>query len=362
MAELVPGVRTIVVLRAGRVGDFLMTLPALAALRAAYPRARLVLVAEEWHAAFLDGRPGPVDEVAVLPPVPGVTLPPDAEPGPAERAARERFTARVRDLRPGLAVQLHGGGRNSGPLLRELGAGVSVGPRTTGAPALDRWIRYEPLQHDVLRALEIVALAGARAQDLRPRVTLTNADERELTAVLDGGVPRDMVVLHPGAADARRRWPAERFAQVGDALAERGLSVVVTGTEAERPVVERVTAAMRRPAVPLAGRLGLGGLTALLGRARLYVGNDTGPRHLAEAVGCPTAAVYWCGNLMTAGPLGRATDRPLVSWTTHCPDCGADAARGKRRCPHDGSFVTDVPVAEVTAAAYDLLDSPVTPR
>ena len=66
--ERVPGVRRIAVLRANAIGDFIFTLPALEALRAAYPQAEIVLLAKKWHAAFLRGRPGPVDRVVAVPP------------------------------------------------------------------------------------------------------------------------------------------------------------------------------------------------------------------------------------------------------------------------------------------------------
>src|SRR6266851_7516846 len=73
----VPGVRRIAVLRANALGDFIFALPALEALRAAYPQAEIVLLAKKWHATFLQGRPGPVDRVVVVPPYPGVS----EEPG-----------------------------------------------------------------------------------------------------------------------------------------------------------------------------------------------------------------------------------------------------------------------------------------
>src|SRR5437588_9553500 len=75
--ERVPGVRKIAVLRANAIGDFIFTLPALEALRAAYPQSEIVLLAKKWHATFLQGRPGPVDRVVTVPPYPSVS----EEPG-----------------------------------------------------------------------------------------------------------------------------------------------------------------------------------------------------------------------------------------------------------------------------------------
>src|SRR5437870_11550402 len=93
----VPGVRRIAVLRANAIGDFILALPALEALRAAYPQAEIVLLAKKWHAAFLANRPGPVDRVAVVPPYggvgeePGFVVDPDVNKAFFKTMAQERF-------------------------------------------------------------------------------------------------------------------------------------------------------------------------------------------------------------------------------------------------------------------------------
>ncbi|WP_240506682.1 glycosyltransferase family 9 protein [Thermoactinospora rubra] len=336
--DALPDVRSIAVLRANAIGDFLLALPALEALRAAYPAARITLLGLAWHRDFLTGRPGPVDEVVALPPDPLA-----APPG-------ERLRARRFDL----AVQLHGGGRESNPFVRKLGARVTAGLCTPDAERLDRWLPYLPYHHETLRYLEVAALVGARTAGLEPRVRVTAADRAEAYRVV-GEVPRGAVAVHPGASDPRRRWPPERFAAVADAL---GRPVVVTGSEAERELVLRTCEAMRAPAIPVAGTLGLGGLAALYQRCDLLVGNDTGPRHLAAAVGTPTVSVYWMVNLINHGPISRARHRPLVSWTPACPVCGAGSLEpAAERCPHDVPWVTDVPVESVLEQAVQLLEA-----
>ena len=148
----------------------------------------------------------------------------------------------------------------------------------------------------------------------------------------------------------------ERFAEVAD---RTGRPVAVTGTREEEHLVTGVVAAMRRPAIPVVGTLGIGALAALYERCDLLIANDTGPRHLAAAVGTPTVAVYWCGNLINAGPLSRTAHRPLISWTTACPRCGAGGvAPGAERGPHDVSWVRDVSVDMVMEQAEDLLTGP----
>jgi ADP-heptose:LPS heptosyltransferase len=348
----VPDVRRIAALRANALGDLLVALPALEAVRAAYPEAELVLLGRRWHQDFLSARPGPVDRVIAMPPLLGVSTPDDVD-APASPPAD--FLAAVRAERFDVALQLHGGGGYSNRFVRCLGARVTAGPRALGAEALDRWFRYEYWQPEVLRYLEVAAMVGAPPVSLQATVAVTEADREEALRAVPP-VQGRLVAIHPGAGDPRRRWPAERFAAVADALAGDGAEIVVTGDAGDGGLVTRVVGEMRRPARPLAGDLSLGGLAALLSRCALVAGNDTGPLHLARAVGTPTVAVYWAGNLLTAGPVGRGRHRTPVSWTVHCPVCGANVI--DERCAHDPSFVAAVGVEAVLEQARDLLKLP----
>ncbi|WP_043634202.1 glycosyltransferase family 9 protein [Nonomuraea candida] len=345
VSGIVGGVRRIAALRANALGDFVLALPALEAIKNAYPDATLTLLGREWHAAFLEGRPGPVDEVIVLPPITGVSTSEGGHEAPAG------LLARLRERRFDLAVQIHGGGRYSNPFVRALGAGLTVGLRTPEAEPLDRWVRYSYFQHEVLRYLEAAALVGGRTDRVEPSVALTARDEAELAAL--GELPAGLVALHPGATDRRRQWPPESFAAAADRL---GRPVVITGSEAERDLVARVAGAMRSPALPVVGALSIGGLAALYARCDLLISNDTGPRHLAAAVGTATVVIYWCGNLINAGPLTRHRHRPLISWTAACPVCGASGLDlDVERCEHDPSWVADVPLDAVVREAEDIM-------
>jgi ADP-heptose:LPS heptosyltransferase len=129
------GVERIAVLRATALGDFVFCIPALLALRAAYPRAEICLLGRPWHASFMRDRPGPVDRVIVVPPSRGVREEPGAAEDPREL---DGFFARMRAERFDVALQMHGGGRWSNPFATRLGARLTVGCRAGDAPALDR--------------------------------------------------------------------------------------------------------------------------------------------------------------------------------------------------------------------------------
>ena len=112
---------------------------------------------------------------------------------------------------------------------------------------------------------------------------------------------------------------------------------------------------MKVEAQNLCGRLSLSGLTGLLSRCYMLVSNDSGPLHLAAAVGTATVGIYWCFNLINAGPITRLRHRPLVSWRLTCPVCGDDRSRAS--CDHRASFVAGIPTEEVAVAALDLFST-----
>src|SRR5690606_25211973 len=151
---------------------------------------------------------------------------------------------------------------NSNPFTKRLGARINVGMRTPDAPEMDRWMPYLFYQPEVIRLLELMRLVGARPSGWETHVEVT---ERDIAAA-HHSLPElrpPYVVLHPGASDLKRRWPYQRFAAVGDSLAESGFQVVVTGTTPERPVVAQVIGAMRHAAVNACERLSLSALTGL---------------------------------------------------------------------------------------------------
>ncbi len=170
--EKFDGVSRIVVLRGGGLGDLIFAIPAMAALKAAYPGATITLLGTPVHEALVAATKGPVDEVQVLPFSEGV------RPGEEDPDELDRFFAEMQERRIDLAVQLHGGGRYSNPFLLRLGARHTVGTRTADAASLERTVPYVYYQHEPLRALEVAGFAGAFPEDLEAR--LTTADSAAL--------------------------------------------------------------------------------------------------------------------------------------------------------------------------------------
>jgi ADP-heptose:LPS heptosyltransferase len=351
-SERVENVRKIAVLRAGGIGDFIFTLPALHALQAAYPEAEITLLGDVWHEEFLSKRPGPPDRAIAVPPSTGVNGPDTGVDEDEEEL--ERFFARMQEERFDLALQMHGGGGYSNPFVRKLGARITAGTRASGAPPLDRYIPYVYYQSEYMRHLEVAGLVGAGAVNLEPRIRVTEEDLSEARQVaLESNDP--LVVVHPSAGDERRRWPPEKFAALGDALARTGARVAVIGVQKDRALVSEVVDTMNRQALNLCGRLSLGGLAGLLSRCAVVVSNDSGPLHLATAVGAATVGIFWGPNFINANPPLRTRHRPALSWRLNCPVCGDTLFDGS--CEHRASIVADIPVEEATGYTQELLAS-----
>lgn len=164
---------------------------------------------------------------------------------------------------------------------------------------LTHWIKdpepAELIRHEVQRQLDLVANVGCTLEDNRmqlqvPQIAIERVQQILNTAGMDLAQP--WVVIHPGATAASRRYPPEQFAIVARTLVERGLQVVFTGTQSEQDLVASIQALMGVPAISLVDQLNLSELAALLSLAPLLIANNTGPVHIAAAVGTPVVDLY----------------------------------------------------------------------
>ncbi|MFW5878534.1 MAG: glycosyltransferase family 9 protein [Myxococcota bacterium] len=343
----------IAVVKGGGLGDLIFALPAMEALHHAFPEAELVLLGAPWALSLFRDRPGVPHRVIPLPPSPGVRDHWEAE---EDQPALENFFAAMQEESFDLALQLHGGGRFSNPFVSRLGARITAGCRTEDATGLDLTIPYVYWQSGTARWMEVVSLVGAPWTALEPALRVFPSDRTAAQAALPA-TDRPLVVLHPGAGDLRRRWPIDRFARIATSLCREGYLLALIGAQEEKDLGSAVMEAAGTTGgllVDLTGALELPALVGLTARASLMIGNDSGPLHLAHAVGTRTVGLYWCGNIVTAAPPTRARHRPLLSWQLRCPSCGSHTVN--ERCEHTDSFVTEISESEVLAAAFDLLD------
>jgi ADP-heptose:LPS heptosyltransferase len=264
---------TIVVLRALGLGDLLTGIPALRGLRAAYPSANIVLAApESLHDLAMHS--GAVDQVL---PTPGLgSLP------------------RLRTP-PDMAVNLHGSGPESIADLRALAPGTLLTHRhkdhsdLAGPP-------WRTDMHEVDRWCGMLEWFGIAC------------DPGDLRITRPSGYPdrSGVVVVHPGAAAAARRWPANRFAEVAAELAGQGDDVVITGNAAERELAHTVAGQAGLPETAvLAGLLDIIDLVALINDCKLLVCGDTGVGHIATATETPSVVLFGPTPPRWWGPRGN---------------------------------------------------------
>jgi lipopolysaccharide heptosyltransferase II len=151
---------------------------------------------------------------------------------------------------------------------------------------------HKLVRHEVQRQLDLAAAAGCTTGNLRLSFRVPEAARCNMQQRL-GEAGRPLVVVHPGASAASRRYPPESYARAIDLLIdETRCEAVFTGDAGEEELVRTVRGAMQRPSRSLVGRLGLGELGALIDAADLLVSNNTGPAHVAAALGTPVVDLY----------------------------------------------------------------------
>ncbi len=251
-------------LRTLKLGDLLVAVPALRALRRAFPEHRIVLAAPGWLSPIVRL----VDAVDELLPTPGLDDPLPLEPGSVD-----------------IAVNLHGNGPESRAVIDALEPRRRIVHRLPDDPvihdeAAPTWVDGMLERERWVRLVSAFGAAG---------------DPDEVRIAVPEAVPpvTGAVVVHVGAFYGSRQWPVDRFAEVARALRADGRRVVVTGDERDRPrAVAVAEAAGLTDDDVLAGRIGLAEFAAVIARAPLVVTADTGAGHLASAYGVPSVVIF----------------------------------------------------------------------
>ncbi|OAB56269.1 hypothetical protein AY600_15205 [Phormidium willei BDU 130791] len=262
----------ILVIKLSAFGDFILSLPALQAIRRAHPTAEITLLTTPAYAGLAEAS-GLFDRIWT-----------DARPAAWRLCAWARLRSRLRGAGFRRVYDLQRNDR-TGLYFRFFAAPKPewVGVLRAGSHCYGD---MRAARHIAEREREQLALAGVAVP--------AQADLDFLDGPLsDFGLPARFALLVPGCAPSRpeKRWPAERYGALARALEARGLRPVLLGTQAEAEALDRVAAACPA-ALDLRGRTSIGQIAALARRATLAVGNDTGPMHVIAAAGCPTLSLF----------------------------------------------------------------------
>ena len=338
------GPERILVVKLDHVGDLILATPALRALRDANPDAVIDVLVSPESAFVLAGNPAVTRTIVYDSPLFHRGPAPNPPSPPLRDVVRDRYTAIV-ELR---------GDWSTLALPFRTGAARRV---DRGTVRLRDWLaRHVPWSdddrpplHEVGVNLEIVGslLGGRRVDPNRAHVEIYSSAEARESALARlrsaGGDPeRPIVCIHPGASRPAKAWSAERFAAVADWIpGHYHAQVVFLGSKAEKETEAAVRAATKgRENIWLTGELTLDEVAALLGIAKLFLGNDGGPAHLAAAAGTSSVVLF--------GPTDPERFGP---WSERAITLRRGVRPGKCR-------VNDIEVDQVTSAIASLLDMP----
>lgn len=331
--ENMSAIKRVCVFRALQIGDMLCAVPAFRALRAGLPQARITLVGLPWAREFANRFQCYIDEFICFPGANGLP-----EQKPAGPDTVEQFYAHMASRRFDLALQMHGDGRVSNEIVLQFGARVTVGfhPKETSYQTGGRFIAYPSGEPEIRRLLRLIITVGlpSRGEYLEFPVTDLEREKAVRWRQLHGLRRNGFICIHPGARAAARRWLPERFAAVGDRMAQRGLRVVITGSAEELELTERVVETMRTASLNVAGELTIGEMAALISDAQLLICNDTGVSHMAAALRVPSVVVFTASSPQRWTPLDATRHRGVLVFAacrpcihTECP-IGHPCAQG----------------------------------
>jgi ADP-heptose:LPS heptosyltransferase len=282
-------VREVLVLRLDRIGDVVMCLPALAALRHALPHARIRLAVGGWSAEV--ARSAPVDEVLVW----SAPWAGRRDEGALGVRALVRRARALRGDAIDLGFDLQGDVR-AAALLRLTNARRRFGYANTGGAwlltdvvPLDETVGWVEQNRRAVRQ----AVGGPDAARPDPLTAEERAAARRLLEEKGVAGRRPLVGIHPSGGRRVKQWDVARWSAVAARLQdEHGACIVITGSPADRPLATALAAALPRPALDLAGVLGPRETMALIGAMDLFLSPDTGPMHMACAVGTASVSVF----------------------------------------------------------------------
>ena len=343
------GARRILLVKPSALGDVVHALPVVATLKRRYPEIPLDWLVEEEAAPLVDGHPSVANFV-----VSGrrrwlrqLRRPADV---PATLREIRVWVKGLRRHRYDVILDLQGLLKSA---LYVVAAGAPVRVGLADAREGARWVLTHrvpvPPQpvHAVDRYLALAAAVDA-PEAVRDFTIPLGSDDLGAARHLLADLPRPRVVLHPAARWGTKLWEVERWRAVAASLAEEGAGIVVTGGPADAAMAAAICDGLRPPPLSLVDRVSLKGLAAVLRSADLMITVDSGPMHIAAALGTPVVALFGPTDPARTGPLGsgRVLRQPLP-----CSPCLQRTCRiaETRRC------MRDLDAAAVLAAARDLL-------
>ena len=286
-------IKRIGIFRALYLGDMLCIIPAVRAVRKAFPSATITLIGLPWAEQFAARFPGYFNNFVGFPGWPGL---PEQE---ARIEAIVPFLKLMRAEQFDLVLQMHGNGYVTNNLCAMWNAKYTVGVRSIFQDIPDKGVYpvSEDDDHEVLRFLKLTDALGISQQGTELEFNFIGDEFRsfkQMWASLSL-TPGNYLCLHPGARDERRRWPADKFVFLADHLCALGHEIVLTGSIQEAKLLDDLQTRISYPVTNIIqrfGNVGLGELAAFIRHSKMLISNDTGVSHIASALKTPSVIIF----------------------------------------------------------------------
>ncbi|MBI3324562.1 MAG: glycosyltransferase family 9 protein [Candidatus Omnitrophica bacterium] len=344
----------IVVIRLDRIGDVVLSTPVIQALREAFPSAFIAMMVRPVCRELVEGNPS-LNEVVLY----------DKDGAHRGWLGGLRFALGLRRFGFDTALVLHPTVR-SHVMVWLAGIPARIGYGRKAGWLLTRRLphrKHEGAKSEAAYALEMLRAVGIEPAQPPPAPLVPIRPEAQARVdawlMQQGIAPGQLAIaVHPAASARSKRWSAERFAEVADRLiAQHQARIVLIAGPRDAGQAQAMERAMRHRAVSAVGQLSLGELACLFVRCRLLIANDSGPVHIAAAVGTPVVAIFGRNQpglgATRWGPVGPG--HTILQKDVGCPTCLAE------RCQINFLCLSALPVEEVYAAACAVLDRPETP-
>ena len=360
-----PHVERILVIRPDHIGDVLLVTPALRLLRQAFPDSEITALVGPWSEAVLADNPH-VDRIRTCR-FPGFDR---NQPQQGLRAYTQlrREAARLRAEEFQLALNLRADFWWGAALAAFAGIPYVWGFNVPEcAPFLTHALPVQPDEHQAaanLRLVRAAATVGSPVGEIGTHLEFdcTHDDAQaaeELLRAANVYADATLVAIHPGSGALIKNWAASGWHTVGNELAQDDhVNFLVSYGPTERDLAQEVAAALPQGRTVLVGETSLGVLAALYARCSLVMGPDSGPLHLAVAVGAPSVTLYGASDPVRFGPWGPAVRHRTVTSSIPCRHCGYLALPAAALSQHP--CMQFIEPAAVTAVARELLEQTVT--
>jgi heptosyltransferase II len=331
----------ILVFQTAYLGDVVLTTPLLDALRSKYPSARIdIVVQPAWM------------EMVRYHPSATMIVPFDKRGAESGIVGTLRFAKSLAAQKYDIAFCPHPSFRSAFILwLARIPLRIGF-HNSSGALFFTKTVQRDEKKHEVHRVLSLMNVVGGVDIESAPKVHLgPDSDAGEILARFGLDSRKRYLGIHPGSVWATKRWLPERFGELGKTLSQEYDGVIVFGGAGEEELAAIVCAAAGAGAVNLAGRVSLGELAIVLSRLRLLVTNDSGPMHIAAALGVPVVAIFG-STVPEFGYAPFATQSRILEAPQSCRPCGP---HGFRRCPKEHfRCMRDITVEAAASACREL--------